>query len=96
MAFAGSGAEPEAWSLEAGLTFDLLDRETIFSLAWQGTDEARDLELPENRFGAAFRMFFLQNTSLALEYLHDEDYDISDGGTGNDADSATMQVAVEF
>lgn len=96
LAFAGSGAEPEAWNLEAGLSFDLLDRETIFSLAWQGTDEARDLELPENRFGAALRMFVLQNTSLALEYLHDEDYDRAELGTGKDADAATMQVAVEF
>ncbi|MEW6520585.1 MAG: LbtU family siderophore porin [Thermodesulfobacteriota bacterium] len=96
LAFAGSGAEPEAWNLEAGLSFDLLDRETIFSLAWQGTDEARDLELPENRFGAALRMFVLQNTSLALEYLHDEDYDRAELGTSKDADAATMQVAVEF
>ncbi|RJX34332.1 MAG: LbtU family siderophore porin [Desulfurivibrio sp.] len=96
LAFAGSGAEPEAWSLEAGLGFELLDRETIFSLAWQGSDEALALELPEDRYGAALRMFVLQNTSVALEYLHDEDYGISDGGTGNDADAATMQVAVEF
>lgn len=96
MAFAGSGAEPAAWSLEAGLTFALLDRETIFSLAWQGTDEALALELPEDRFGAAIKMFVLENTSVSLEYLHDEDYDKADGGTGNDADSATMQVAVEF
>lgn len=96
MAFAGTGAEPEAWSVEAGLTFDLLDRQTIFSLAWQGTDEALALGLPEDRYGAALRMFVLQNTSVALEYLHDEDYGISDGGTGNDADAATMQVAVEF
>ena len=96
LAFAGSGAEPEAWSLEAGLTFDFLDRQTIFSLAWQGTDEALALGLPEDRFGAALRMFVLKNTSLSLEYLHDVDYDKADGGTGNDADSATMQVAVEF
>ncbi len=82
MAFAGSGAEPEAWSLEAGLTFDLLDRQTIFSLAWQGTDEALALGLPEDRYGAAIRMFVLKNTSVSLEYLHDEDYDITDGGTG--------------
>ncbi|MBU4260263.1 MAG: LbtU family siderophore porin [Proteobacteria bacterium] len=96
MAFAGSGAEPEAWSLEAGLTFEWLNRQTIFSLAWQGTDEALALGLPEDRYGAAIRMFVLKNTSVSLEYLHDEDYDKADGGTGNDADSATMQVAVEF
>jgi len=96
MAFAGSGAEPRAWSFEAGMTFDLLDRQTIFSLSYQGTDEAQALSLPEDRYGVAIRMFVLQNTSFSLEYLHDEDYDKSDGGTGNDADAATMQVAVEF
>lgn len=52
--------------------------------------------LPEERFGTAIRMCVFKNTSLSLEYLHDEDYDKSDGGTGNDADAATMQVAVEF
>lgn len=96
MAFAGSGAKPRAWSFEAGMTFDLLDRLTIFSLSYQGTDEAQALSLPEERFGMAIKMFVLQNTSLSLEYLHDVDYDKSDGGTGNDADAATMQVAVEF
>ena len=35
-------------------------------------------------------------TSLAFEYIHDEDYEVSDGGTGNDAQSVTMQLAVEF
>ncbi|MCJ7603625.1 MAG: LbtU family siderophore porin [Desulfobulbaceae bacterium] len=96
MAFAGSGAAPRAWNFEAGMTFDLLDRQTIFSLSYQGTDEALALSLPEDRFSAAIRMCVLKNTSLSLEYLHDEDYDKSDGGTGNDADAATMQVAVEF
>lgn len=96
MAFAGTGAGPEAWSFEAGMTFDLLDRQTIFSLSYQGTDEALALGLPEDRFGAAITMFVLQNASVSLEYLHDEDYDKSDGGTGNDANVATMQVAVGF
>ncbi|MBI5557235.1 MAG: LbtU family siderophore porin [Deltaproteobacteria bacterium] len=96
IAFNGSGAEPRAWSLEAGWTFDLLTRQTIFSLSWQGTDEALALGLPEDRYMAAVRMFLLSNTSVALEYLHDEDYDLAAGGTGDDGDSATMQVAVEF
>lgn len=96
MAFAGVGAGPRAWSLEAGMTFDLLARKTIFSLAFQGTDEAQALSLPEERYSAAIRMFVLENTSVAMEYLHDEDYNVSDGGTGNDADGVTMQVAAEF
>jgi hypothetical protein len=38
----------------------------------------------------------MDNTSLALEYLSDEDYSVNEGGTGNDANGATVQLAVEF
>jgi hypothetical protein len=96
LVFAGVGAEPRAWSFEAGMTFDLLDKKTIFSLAFQGTDEAQALSLPEERYGTAIRMFVLENTSIAMEYLHDKDYKVSGGGTGNNADGVTMQVAAEF
>ncbi len=94
--FNGAGAEPEAWSLEASMTTELLGRETTFSLGYQGSDEALALELPEERYLATVRMMILENTSLALEYLHDEDYDKGDDGTGDDADALTMQLAVEF
>ena len=33
---------------------------------------------------------------VALEYAHDEDYDVNDGGTDDDADIVTMQFALEF
>ncbi len=96
MFFSGSGARPSAWSVEAGLSVDWLDRETTFSLSCQGTDEALGLGLPETRYGAAIRMAVFANTTIALEYLHDTDYDEADGGTDKDADTATMQVAVKF
>lgn len=96
LAFLGSGAEPAAWSLEGGWTVDLLGRQTIFSLSWQGTAEARALGLPEERYLAALRICILAHTSLALEYLHDDDYAIPDGGTGGKSDSITMQLAVDF
>lgn len=35
-------------------------------------------------------------TALTLEYFHDEDYDTSDGGTGEYANTLTMQLALEF
>ncbi|HBI15940.1 MAG TPA: hypothetical protein DDY20_10580 [Desulfobulbaceae bacterium] len=96
IAFAGSGAQPEAWSLEAGWTFDLLQRETVFSVSWQGTAEAQALGLPEDRYLAAIRMMILANTSLAIEYRHDEDYASADDGTGESSDAAALQLAVEF
>ncbi len=96
IAFGNRGAEPEAWSYEIGMTCQLLDRETVFALGYQGTDEALELELPEDRYLAAVRMYLFENTSLALEYLYDKDYDKSEDRSGNHAHSATMQLAVEF
>lgn len=94
--FDDDGAEPEAWNLEAAFSTELFNRETTFALGYQLTDEAVALGLPEDRYLGAVSMAFFDNTSLAFEYLHDEDYGESDGGTGDDADSATMQLAVEF
>lgn len=78
------------------MTCRLLDRETVLALGCQGTDEAHALELPEDRYLAAVRMYLFENTSLALEYLRDKDYDEAEGGSGEHAHSATMQLAVEF
>ena len=35
-----------------------------------------------------------KNIFLALEYLHDEDYSVNAGGTGNNANGATAKLAV--
>jgi hypothetical protein len=94
ISFAGAGAEPEAWSFELGLTGELLARQTIFSVGYQGTAEAYDLDLPQIRYLAGIRMYLLNNVSLALEYLHDEDYGVSAGGTGDDGHAGTVQLAV--
>ena len=94
ISFADGGAEPEAWSFELGLNFELLARETILSVGYQGTAEAYALGLPQIRYLTGIRMYLLKNVSLALEYLHDEDYGISAGGTGDDARAGTVQLAV--
>ena len=62
----------------------------------QGTDEAFALSLPETRYGGAMTVQVLPNYSATLEYLHDEDYSASDGGTGNDGHTLTLKVAAEF
>ena len=75
---------------------EILGKETTFALGYQGTDEAVALDLPKHRYLATIGMQILKNTTLALEYLHDEDYPQRDGGTGGEADQVTVQVAVEF
>lgn len=97
LAWKGRGAEPEAWNLEVGYDFVAFgDRESNVAVAFQGTDEAVSLELPEDRFLVGLSTTLYENTSLALEYSHAEDYSVSDGGTGEDGDALTLQVAVEF
>ncbi|MEW6520127.1 MAG: LbtU family siderophore porin [Thermodesulfobacteriota bacterium] len=94
--FDSQGAEPEAMSFEVGYTTELFSRETVFALGYQNTEEALALGLPEDRYLAAVSIGIFDRTTLSFEYLIDEDYDESEGGTGDDANTATIQLAVEF
>ncbi|MBF0368629.1 MAG: LbtU family siderophore porin [Magnetococcales bacterium] len=100
--FDGSPAQPYAWNIEAGYTTEINERSTTFAIAYQESDEALDLGLPEERFLAGVSMEILRNTTLAFEYAHDEDYGTEHTGTGtnqgsgNDSDSGTLELAVEF
>lgn len=96
IAFDNDGAEPEALVFETTYTMELFNRETVFALGYQTTDEAMDLGLPEVRYLGAVSFALFDHTTLAFEYLHDEDYDRDEGGTGEDGNAATMQLAVEF
>ena len=43
-------------------------------------------------YNCAFNDYF----SAAVEYASADDYDTSDGGSGEDVDSLTFQLALEF
>ena len=94
--FKGAGAEPETWNIELGYTFEIAGHETVVALAYQGSDEALALDLPEERYLGTIGVGLIDGLSLALEYAHDEDYDEKDGGTGENADTVTLQLALEF
>lgn len=97
LSWKGGGAEPEGWNLEVGYDFVAFGgRDSNVAVGFQGTDEAVSLELPEDRFLVGLSTVLYENTSLALEYSHNEDYSVSDGGTGEDGDAVVLQVAVEF
>lgn len=92
LAFKGNGAEPSALNIELGYGFEW----GTAAIAFQSTDEALALDLPETRtsIGASFDID--QDTALSVEYRSDEDYSTADGGTGNDASQITVQLAVSF
>ncbi len=96
LAFGGRGAEPSAWNVELGYTFELAGKESTFAIGYQGTDEAQGLELPEQRLLVGLSVALAEYTSVSFEWARDEDYAVVDGGTGEDSDAFTVQVALEF
>lgn len=93
---ASDDSKPSTWSLEFGYSFDLSGHGASVAATYQGSDEAVGLELPESRIGAAFGFDISDGLGIAFEYIHDEDFDTSDGGTGESADAVTCQLALEF
>lgn len=83
------GDKPSAWNAEVGYTFEMAGKETVVGVAYQGTDNMEN-ELPETRMSGVVAVGILENTTLALEYLHD-DYENDD-----EADVVTAQLAIEF
>jgi len=96
LGFKGRGASPEAWNLEAGYHFSLLDRDSTLAVAYQGSNEAIALGLPKQRLLIGWSINALENTDLAFEWAHDTDYSSSEGGTGKAANTLTTLLSVAF
>lgn len=80
-------AKPAATHLEVGL--DLGNDRTI-ALAYQKTEAAEVLKLPETATGIAYRMPIYEKASFAAEYMNNKGYD------GAKEDVITLQLAYEF
>ena len=95
--FKAGGAEPEAFNIEAGYSFTLAGIDMTAAIAYQGTDEAVALELPEERIIGGISADIFDGTALSVEWAHDEDYSASEGGTDEfGGNTITSQLAVEF
>jgi hypothetical protein len=96
LGFAGAGASPSAYKLELNYGFEWSGREVTAAIAYQGTEEALALELPEQRLSVGLATELFENTLLGAELLRDGDYSSNDGGTGNNVNSLIVRLAVEF
>ena len=97
LAFESDGAEPEAFNIELGYHFNLSGVDMTAAVAYQGTDEAVALELPEERVLLGLSAEIFDSTSLSIEWAHDDDYSDSEGGTDEaGGTTVTTQLAVEF
>lgn len=83
------GEKLAAWNLETGYGLELLGKETVIGVSCQGVTDAEE-GFPENRYLGVIDVGIMKNTSLAMEYRHDE-YETDDS-----ADTVTMRLAVTF
>lgn len=90
--FNGAGAEPSAMNLEVAMPVG----NATLAVAYQATDEAVGLGLPEARTMIAYSTEIYSSTGLGFEYANDSDYDVADGGSGNSGYTFTVQLATEF
>ncbi|MDM8558838.1 LbtU family siderophore porin [Candidatus Parabeggiatoa sp. HSG14] len=101
--FNGQGAKPEGWLIEGSYAFNIGKRKLIWALGHQGTGEARSIRdprtgqpLPESRYYTSWVFKFDKTTHISLEFQHDEDYDESDGGTGDDKNQVFLGLGINF
>ena len=98
MEFAGKGAEPTSYMVEAALDFELAGMPATFALGYQETDEAAALELPEERFLVGLSVEMVDGVAFDVEGAFDEDYGDPETNdySGGDADIVTFRVTTEF
>lgn len=96
LSFRDSGAQPAALNGELAYSTAIQGVDTVFALGVQKTWESLGLELPELRYSAAVAVTILEGATVTLEYFLDEDYDLGDGGTGDDGYGFTTRLAYEF
>ncbi|MBB1126339.1 LbtU family siderophore porin [Thiospirillum jenense] len=90
------GARPATWNVEAGYHFKLLGRDNVAAIGYQGSREALAVELPKQRWLIGWSAEVFKQTTLALEWSRDTDYERRAGGTGETSDSVVAQLAVSF
>lgn len=86
---------PAAWQVEGGYSTDLYGKATFIAINYSQTDELAGA-FPESRISATVGRWLSGGLRLSFEYLHDDDYEESEGGTGNSADAVTGQLTYEW
>ena len=90
LAGGSAAASPSATNLELAYNFGLSGKEITLAMSVQGTREARDTGLPENKTLLDISIGVMENMSVAFEYANEEDY------AGDENNAFTAQLAVEF
>jgi hypothetical protein len=92
----GTGAKPWAGNLQAGYNFNAWSKNQNLYLGYQATGNAVAVFLPKNRWVAGYNVDMWKYTNLGLELDHDNDYSVSQGGTGNSSNLVSFRAGVKF
>lgn len=90
-----NGESPSAIHLEGAFTLSAIEKEITVAATYQTTTNLSGV-LPEFRYGISLNIPLADNLGLGVEYIHDEDYESDDGGTGRNAETLTLQMAMEY
>ena len=66
------------------------------SAAYNKTDDAIALELPETRISLGVSVELTEISCFSVELAHNEDYDQKDGGSGASAWNIAIQTTIEI
>jgi len=92
----GTGAKPWAADVTAGYKFNAWDKNNNVYVGYQGSQNSVNLFLPKNRWLAGYGVEMWKNTNLGVEAMHDVDYSVADGGTGNTFNTVGFRVQILF
>lgn len=87
--------EPKAWQVQLAYETTLFARDTYFSLDYSESYELQGA-FAKRRYLANIGMWIHHGILLGIEYGHEEDYGIGDGGTGATSDFIIGQLAYEW
>ena len=96
LGFNGGKAKPTASNIELAYSLDMGGREMTFAVAHQTSADIDGSALPESRHMFSVSTTVADAAALTVEYTSANDYEISDGGTGESGGMLTAQLAVEF
>ncbi|MEG3639338.1 hypothetical protein [Magnetococcus sp. PR-3] len=91
-----STKEPAAWQTELAYSFPAMGQDAVVAIAYNGSNEAYEVGMVKSRLMALAGISVYENAAMNLEWKRDKDYSVADGGSGNDADTVTLQLAVTF
>lgn len=96
MEFAGRGAQPASWMLEAAWDFVAGGLDATVAAGYQATREAAALELPARRLIAVASVALTEPVTLGVEWARDSAYAEGKGGSGETTTTITVQFSYTF